>query len=136
MELVVESDEWTDSGYAVTGQAHDRRVEIALEQVGGQFTYMRVEVKRNFFRRDRATAEALVAETESTLAQVKLASQNGASRRSLPRVSMADILRPVALARPAWSPSSRSRSDTLRSGPPAPPPVLPVSSLVGDFQTQ
>ena len=31
MELVVESDERTDSGYAVTGQAHDRRVEIALE---------------------------------------------------------------------------------------------------------
>jgi hypothetical protein len=128
MELAIQSDERTDSGYAVTGKTKDRRVEIELEQVGAQFTYMQVQVKRNFFRRDRATAAALVAATDSTLAQVRLASQNGAHGANLPRVSVADVLRPVSLARngrPAWY----SRSDEVRSSSPAPLPILSASML-------
>lgn len=138
MELIVESDVRTESGYEVTGKAHGRRVEIELEQVGGQFTYMQAKVKRNFFRRDRATAAALVLDTESIRAQVRLASQNGAhGRNGSPgnghaRVSVADILRPVSLARngrPAWY----SRSDQVRSSSPAPLPILSASTLAADI---
>lgn len=132
MELVVESDERTEGGYAVTGQAHGRRVEIELEQVGGQFTYMRVQVKRNFFWRDRATADALVAATDSTLAQVRLASQNGAHGANgahLLRVSVADVLRPVSLARQA----PPSRSNGGRSGEPAPLLLPSASTLAADL---
>jgi len=128
MELTIESDERTETGYALTGKTRDRRVEIELEQVGGQFTYMQAKVKRNFFWRDRATATALVLDTESILTQVRLAGKNGASGTNGHRVSVADILRPVSLARNerrAWY----SRSDEVRSNGAAPAPAA-VTSIV------
>lgn len=137
MELTIDSDERTETGYALTGKTRDRHVEIELEVVG-QFTYMEARVKRNFFRRDRATAAALVLDTESILTQVRLASQNGAHGRNgssgngYTRVSVADILRPVSLARngrPAWY----SRSDEVRSSSPAPLPILSASTLAADL---
>jgi len=132
MELAVDSDERTETGYALTGKTRDRRVEIELEQVGGQFTYMQAKVKRNFFWRDRATATALVLDTESILTQVRLAGKNGASGTNGHRVSVADILRPVSLARNerrAWY----SRSDQVRSSSPAPLPILSASTLAADI---
>jgi len=125
MELVVESDERTDSGYAVTGQAHGRRVEVALEEVGGQFTYAEVNVKRNFFWRDRATADALVVETDSVLVQLRLANQNG-----LPHIPVAGVLRPIPAR---WTPSGTRRSDAAGAGPPAPLALLSASALASDI---
>jgi hypothetical protein len=89
MELVVDSFDRTESGYAVHGLANNRRVEIELEQLSAQVTRMRVDVKRNFFQRDRATADSIVEQTEWILSQINQADQPAsAALKSPPRVSI------------------------------------------------
>jgi hypothetical protein len=87
LELVVHTLDRTESGYTVVGLANNRRVEIELEQVSTQATRMRVDVKRNFFQRDRATADSIVEQTEWMLSQMNQADQPAsAALKSPPRV--------------------------------------------------
>jgi len=145
MDLSVENFERTESGYLLTGQTENRRVEIDLEQVSAQATRMRVDVKRNFFWRDRATADAIVAQTESAIAQIKLAGRspftntkyraqvptaeilrtaNGFSHKSAPPsrpyVPTAEILR--ASNGFASQPRSSSRMTSVQAEPARPEP--------------
>ena len=94
MDLTLKEFERTESGYSVTGQANNRSVEIELEQVSTQITRMRVDVKRNFFLRDRSTADAIVAQTEMTLSQIKPADRSTPiASKSRPQAPTAEILR-------------------------------------------
>ena len=116
MELSVETFDRTESGYLVSGKAKGWRVEIELEQVGAQVTRMQVDVKRNFFRRDRATADAIVSETERALAQIKLASRPAPATKSAakgrPWVPTAEILRAHY-----WPPSKQSAPGRVAPAP-------------------
>src|SRR3972149_5258422 len=92
MDLTIDSVDRTELGYLITGTAPNRRLEIELEWVSDRVTHMQVDVKRSFFRRDRATATAIVEQTEWTLSQAKFA-QNGSRFGQTPRVPTAEILR-------------------------------------------
>ena len=118
MELVVGSFDRTETGYAVHGLANNRRVEIELEQLSAQVTRMRVDVKRNFFWRDRATADSIVEQTEWILSQMKQANQSASALKGLLRVPI-----PVALRQMnAVNIDASGIADPVEQAPP--PPLL------------
>jgi Protein of unknown function (DUF3568) len=68
MAIVVRTDETTDEGRKIVGEASDRIVEIELERVTDKTTRMRVTVKQGLLFRDKATAGEIVARTEQAVA--------------------------------------------------------------------
>jgi hypothetical protein len=68
MAILVRTDETTDEGRKIVGEASDRVVEIELERVTEKTTRMKVIVKQGFLFRDKATAGEIVARTEQAVA--------------------------------------------------------------------
>jgi hypothetical protein len=113
MNLTIDSVDRTEAGYVITGRATNRRVEIELEWVSDQATRMQVDVKLSFFKRDRATATAIVEHTESALSQLKVV-QNGNWRGLSTRVPTAEVLRAYYSHSPSRPSTSPSRNDWSR----------------------
>ena len=113
MDLTIDSVDRTEPGYLITGRAPNRRVEIQLERVSDRATRMQVDVKRSFFQRDRATATAIVEQTEWTLSQAKFA-QNGHWLGQSARVPTAEVLRAYYTPPPSY-PNTRSTSADIAS---------------------
>jgi hypothetical protein len=68
MELSVVSDEAGEAGdRRIVAWARDREVEIALQPLTRAVTRLRLVVTEGQFRRDRATATEIVAQTERTV---------------------------------------------------------------------
>jgi hypothetical protein len=55
--------------------AGDRTVEIEIDRLTSKTSRMRVNVKRGWFLRDRATATEIIAQTERTLEDELLAAE-------------------------------------------------------------
>lgn len=68
MAILIRTDETTEEGRKIVGEASDRVVEIELERVTERTTRMRVVVKQGFLFRDKATAGEIVARTEQAVA--------------------------------------------------------------------
>ncbi len=67
MDITMQSDDLTDEGRHIVGQAADRAIDIELERLTSQTTRMRVTAKQGWFFRDRATAGEIIAQTEQSL---------------------------------------------------------------------
>ena len=113
MDLTIDSVDRTELGYLITGRAPNRRVEIELEWISDRVTRMQVDVKRSFFQRDRATATAIVEQTESALSQLKFA-RNGNWLSQSGRVPTAEILRAYYTPPPSRSNTRPSPVDWSR----------------------
>jgi len=67
MAILVKTDETTEDGRKIVGEAADRVVEIELEKVTAKTTRMRVVVKQGLLFRDKATAGEIIARTEQVV---------------------------------------------------------------------
>lgn len=77
MAIDVTENEATESGRQITATAGDRTVDIELDRITSKTSRMRVNVKKNWILRDRATAGEIIVQTEKTLEHGMLASKNG-----------------------------------------------------------
>jgi hypothetical protein len=75
MDIAVGSDEATETGRTLVGQAGDRTIHIELERLTSQATRIRVTAKQGWFWRDRATAGEIIAQTERSLDELPAVSQ-------------------------------------------------------------
>jgi hypothetical protein len=66
MEIAVVRDEPDGMDRKILGRARDREIEIRLEPVTRTVTRLRLLVTEGSFRKDRATASEIVAQTERT----------------------------------------------------------------------
>ena len=87
MELAVVHDEVDEHGdRRIVAWAREREVEIALQPVTRTVTRLRLVVAEGRFRRDRATAAEIVAQTERTVdARAVTAATPGTGASSLAR---------------------------------------------------
>jgi hypothetical protein len=91
MELAVISDSVDEHGDRfIVARARDRDVELTLQSVTRTVTRLRLVVSEGYFRRDRATAAEIMAQTERTVderALTRAARGTGASSlaRGAPR---------------------------------------------------
>ena len=67
MSMDLTDNRATESGRQLTATAGDRTVEIELDRVTATTSRMRVNVKRGWFVKDRATATEIIVQTEQTL---------------------------------------------------------------------
>ena len=67
MDVAVRSNETTDAGRQLVGDAGGRTVDIELERLTGRTSRMRVTVKKNWLLRDRATAMEMITQTDQAL---------------------------------------------------------------------
>src|SRR3972149_5324499 len=67
MDITVTEEEATESGRTIVASAGDRTIEIELDRLTTRTSRMRVVAKRPWFFRDRATAEEIIIQIESTL---------------------------------------------------------------------
>lgn len=77
MAIDVTENEATDTGRQITATAGDRTVDIELDRITSKTSRMRVNVKKNWILRDRATAGEIIVQTEKTLEHGMLTSKNG-----------------------------------------------------------
>jgi hypothetical protein len=77
MAITVTENEATESGRQITATAGDRTVDIELDRITPKTSRMRVNVKKGWILRDRATAGEIIVQTEKTLEHRVLASKNG-----------------------------------------------------------
>ena len=67
MDIAMKSDDVTEEGRQIVGQAGDRAIDIELQRLTSKTTRMRVTAKQGWFFRDRATAGEIIAQTERSL---------------------------------------------------------------------
>jgi uncharacterized protein DUF3568 len=77
MAITVTENEATESGRQITATAGDRTVDIELDRITPKTSRMRVNVKKGWILRDRATAGEIIVQTEKTLEHRVVASKNG-----------------------------------------------------------
>jgi Protein of unknown function (DUF3568) len=77
MAITVTENEATESGRQITATAGDRTVDIELDRITAKTSRMRVNVKKGWILRDRATAGEIIVQTEKTLDRGMLASKTG-----------------------------------------------------------
>ena len=77
MAMDVTENEATESGRQITANAGDRTVDIELDRITAKTSRMRVNVKKGWILRDRATAGEIIVQTEKTLEHGMLASKHG-----------------------------------------------------------
>ena len=77
MDVAVKTDEATDQGRNIVGQAADRTIYIELEKLTTRTTRIRVTAKKGWFWRDRSTAGEIVAQTEQALDDTPAVTQKG-----------------------------------------------------------
>jgi hypothetical protein len=76
MAIDVTENEATESGRQITANAGDRTVDIELDRITAKTSRMRVNVKKGWILRDRATAGEIIVQTEKSLEHGMLASKN------------------------------------------------------------
>ncbi len=67
MAIQVKENQATEAGTKIVAVAGDRTIEIELDRLTTRTTRMRVNVKRGWFFRDRATATEIIVQTGRTL---------------------------------------------------------------------
>ena len=77
MAMDVTENQATESGRQITATAGDRAVDIELDRITPRTSRMRVNVKKGWLFRDRATAGEIIVQTERTLDNEPLLSKNG-----------------------------------------------------------
>lgn len=75
MDMETKETKLTDAGQEIVAAAGDRTVEIEIDRLTSKTSRMRVNVKRGWFLRDRATATEIIAQTERTLEDELLAAE-------------------------------------------------------------
>jgi uncharacterized protein DUF3568 len=75
MDMEVKENTPTDSGGEIVAAAGDRTVEIEIDRLTTKASRMRVNVKRGWFLRDRATATEIIVQTERTLGDELVAAE-------------------------------------------------------------
>ena len=76
MAIDVTENQATESGRQITANAGDRAVDIELDRITAKTSRMRVNVKKGWILRDRATAGEIIVQTEKSLERGMLASKN------------------------------------------------------------
>jgi len=76
MAIDVTENQATESGRQITANAGDRAVDIELDRITAKTSRMRVNVKKGWILRDRATAGEIIVQTEKSLEHGMLASKN------------------------------------------------------------
>lgn len=76
MAIDVTENQATESGRQITANAGDRSVDIELDRITAKTSRMRVNVKKGWILRDRATAGEIIVQTEKSLEHGMLASKN------------------------------------------------------------
>jgi hypothetical protein len=76
MAIDVTENQATESGRQITATAGDRAVDIELDRITAKTSRMRVNVKKGWILRDRATAGEIIVQTEKSLEHGMLASKN------------------------------------------------------------
>ena len=76
MAIDVTENQATESGRQITANAGDRTVDIELDRITAKTSRMRVNVKKGWILRDRATAGEIIVQTEKSLEHGMLASKN------------------------------------------------------------
>ena len=69
MELAVVSDEPETDDRVIMAQARERKIVIRLQPVTRTVTRLRLEVAEGLFRKDRATANEIVVQTERSVSE-------------------------------------------------------------------
>lgn len=77
MAMDVTENGATEAGRQIMANAGDRTVDIELDRITAKTSRMRVNVKKGWILRDRATAGEIIVQTEKTLEHGMLASKNG-----------------------------------------------------------
>jgi hypothetical protein len=67
MDLELQSEQSTAKGRETVATARQRTINVRLEPLTRSTTRMRLAVKRDLLRSDRATASEIIAQTERTL---------------------------------------------------------------------
>lgn len=67
MAIPVKENQATEAGTNIVAVAGDRTIEVKLDRLTARTTRMRIDVKRGWFFRDRATAAEIIIQTERTL---------------------------------------------------------------------
>src|SRR5713226_7940034 len=75
MDMEVKETKPTDSGAQIVAAAGDRTVEIEIDRLTTKTSRIRVDVKRGWFVRDRATATEIIVQTERTLGDELVAAE-------------------------------------------------------------
>jgi hypothetical protein len=76
MAMDVTENGATETGRQITAVAGDRTVDIELDRITSKTSRMRVNVKKGWLFRDRATAGEIIVQTEKTLDNEVLVSKN------------------------------------------------------------
>jgi hypothetical protein len=76
MAMDVTENGATETGRQITAVAGDRTVDIELDRITPKTSRMRVNVKKGWLFRDRATAGEIIVQTENTLDNEVLVSKN------------------------------------------------------------
>lgn len=71
-----------ETGRKITALAGDRTIDIELDRLTGNTSRMRVNAKRNWFLKDRATAVEIIVQTERTLEDEPALARIGRSQSS------------------------------------------------------
>jgi sporulation protein YlmC with PRC-barrel domain len=77
LEIDVVEEEASADRVTISGEAVGRRVELRLDRITPVLTQLRLVVRRDAFRKDRATATEIIAQTEHAVAA--LAASTGAA---------------------------------------------------------
>ena len=75
MDMEVKENKSTDSGREIVAAAGDRTIDIEIDRLTTKTSRMRVNVKRGWFLRDRATASEIIVQTERSLQDEVLAAE-------------------------------------------------------------
>lgn len=75
MDVTVNTDDGTEGGRKIVGQAGDRTIDIELAELTTRTTRMRVTAKYSWVLRDRSTAGEIITQTEHALDDLPAASQ-------------------------------------------------------------
>jgi hypothetical protein len=67
LDIKVKEIERTQTGSKIVAEASDRTIEIELERLTTKISRMRVNAKRGWLLKDRATATEIIIQTERTL---------------------------------------------------------------------
>ena len=87
MELAVVRDEIDGPDRVIVAQARDRKIELRLAPVTRTMTRVRLVVAEGPFRKDRATAAEIVAQTERSV------EERVALRRAAPGTGASSLAR-------------------------------------------
>ncbi len=74
-EVATESGKKTETGRKIVAVAGDRSIEIELDRLTSKTSRMRVNAKKGWFLKDRATAVEIIVQTERTIEDEAVLSQ-------------------------------------------------------------